>query len=292
MCSVPSVTVSQAAFPQTPAAQTVSVGSSFKVHCHTGWLSSGAVYWYKQRHREHLQFLHMVRKHIPAEGRFSGEINDKSTIYTLVIEEVQRNDSGVYYCAARKTHGMFLVFGNGSKLFTTGPPTIFLLAPPVDEAVGMETVPLMCLVNNAGSVTLPVRWNFSTWETEGWTDSGTIDSEGAHNIRSLIRVPPGTCSGGGFCTCSVQITSTQSLISEMFSYQTEPRKSTCLLLFYGSSLGIILLLLTLTVVAGWSCIKRHSGNGNSDKTFTDSGPRERNHETLYARLAFTADPTS
>ncbi|XP_078390126.1 immunoglobulin kappa light chain-like [Cetorhinus maximus] len=254
------VTVSQAAFPQTPAAQTVSVGSSFKVHCHTGWLSSGAVYWYKQRHRKHLQFLHMVRKHIPVEGRFSGEIYDKSTIYTLVIEDVQRNDSGVYYCAARKTHGMPLVFGTGSKMFTTGKPKLarsgdnILFAPHVDEAVGMETVPLMCLVNNAASVTLPVRWNFSTWETEGWTDSGTIDSEGAHNIRSLIRVPPGTCSGGGFCTCSVQITSTQSLISERFSYQR--------------------------------------GNGNSDKTFTDSEPRERNHETLYARLAFTTDSTS
>ncbi|XP_060676726.1 uncharacterized protein LOC132805603 isoform X3 [Hemiscyllium ocellatum] len=74
---------------QTPRLQTVSVGSSIKLNCHT-------------------------------DGKkISGEINNTLKIYTLVIDDVQVNDSGRYYCAAWKSYGRPLVFGNGSTLHVT-----------------------------------------------------------------------------------------------------------------------------------------------------------------------------
>ncbi|XP_038643218.1 immunoglobulin gamma-1 heavy chain-like [Scyliorhinus canicula] len=281
----------QDVFQQTPAEQTVSVGGIFKVHCHTGWLASAAVYWYKQQHREHLQFVHIVRKHIPADGRFSGIVDDASAIYTLVIKEVQRNDSGVYYCAARKSNGMSFIFGNGSKLLTTGPAAIFLLAPPLADILSMETIPLMCLVNGASSIKLPVRWNLATWETQTWSHSGTIDSDGVYNIGSQLTVSADTCTNGALCTCSVQTNASEHLISEPFSYQREPPQPHCLPLIYGGSLLLILLLVVLTILAGWSCRIWHSGNSSSNQTFSNWEKRERDKETLYAHLAFTPDPT-
>ncbi|GCB75501.1 hypothetical protein scyTo_0016433 [Scyliorhinus torazame] len=281
----------QAVFPQTRAEETVSVGGTFKVHCHTGWLASAVVYWYKQQHREHLQFVHIVRKHIPAEGRFSGEVNGDSTIYTLVIKEVQRNDSGVYYCAARKSNGMSFIFGNGSKLLTAGPPAIFLLAPPLADILSMETIPLMCLVSGAASIKLRVRWNLAAWETEEWSHSGTIASDGAYSMGSQLRVSADTCTNGARCTCSVQTNASEHLISEPFSYRREPPQPYCLPLIYGGSLVMILHLVIFTILAGWRCRVWHSGNSSSNQTFSGWENHERDKETLYAHLAFTADPT-
>ncbi|XP_078096046.1 immunoglobulin gamma-1 heavy chain-like [Mustelus asterias] len=285
------VIFSQVVFPQTPAVLTVSAGSRFEVHCHTGWFASAVVYWYKQRHHEHLQFVHIVRKHIPGDGRFSGAVNSDSTVYTLIIEDVERNDSGIYYCAARKSNGMSFIFGNGSKLLTIGPPTIFLLGPPPAEILSMETVPLMCLVSGATSLTLPVHWNVSTRETEGRTDSGVIDSTGVYSIRSQLTVPRESCSKGAVFICSVQTTTVENLISEGFSCQQDPLESSCNWLLYGGSLVMIVLLMIFAVMAGWNCRNRRSGTKTSRNAQTGSWYCEQNEETLYAHLDFTEAST-
>ncbi|GCC20022.1 hypothetical protein chiPu_0021240 [Chiloscyllium punctatum] len=90
------------------------------LNCHVDWYASGGVHWYKQQQREYLQLVYRVRKHFPPNGRFSGKVNDDSKIYTLVIQNVQRNDSGQYYCAAREFYGVANKMGNGSKLLITG----------------------------------------------------------------------------------------------------------------------------------------------------------------------------
>ncbi|XP_078390128.1 immunoglobulin gamma-1 heavy chain-like [Cetorhinus maximus] len=257
--AVLSVVVSQAVFPQTPTVQGVSVGSTFKVHCHKGWFATGVVHWYKQRPGKRLELVYIARKPFPPEGRFSGEVNDESTIYSLVIEDVRRNDSGVYYCAAKKSTGTSSIFGNGSKLFIVGPPKIFLLSPPLDDILPMETIPLLCFVNSLAVDTLPLRWNISARITDGWTDSGTIGLDGTYSISSHIRVPAETCNNGAVCTCSVQINSTENLISESVSYQRDPPYDDCLLLLSGCSFLMILLLMISIVAVGCSYRNRRSG---------------------------------
>ncbi|XP_060676725.1 uncharacterized protein LOC132805603 isoform X2 [Hemiscyllium ocellatum] len=105
---------------QTPRLQTVSVGSSIKLNCHTGWYVSGRLHWYKQQLRENLRKVYLMNKNFISDGKkISGEINNTLKIYTLVIDDVQVNDSGRYYCAAWKSYGRPLVFGNGSTLHVT-----------------------------------------------------------------------------------------------------------------------------------------------------------------------------
>ncbi|XP_067878572.1 Ig heavy chain Mem5-like isoform X2 [Heterodontus francisci] len=288
------VVVSQTVLSQSPPIQTVPVGSRVQLNCHTEKVVAGYVFWYRQQHRRDMQLLYRVGKHYPADGRFSGEVDDKSGNYALVNSNVQRNDSGMYYCASRNYQNMVQIFGNGSKLVVTdGPPAVFLLTPPPAEISSMERVPLMCLVRGLSPHSLPILWNVSGQVTDGQTDSGTIDEDGTYSIRSHISVPTETWSSGVVCTCTVQINSTENLISENISSQRVfSLHAPCALPIYGSLSAAALLLLGMVVfTAGRSCRKRQSGNMNSDDELMDSRPRAQEKETLYARLAVNEDPT-
>ncbi|XP_048476238.1 T cell receptor alpha chain MC.7.G5-like [Rhincodon typus] len=278
-----SVIVSEALFLQSPPVQNVSVRSTVKLHCHTGCLARAVVYWYKQQGQEHLQLLYIVTKYVPPNERFSGEFNNESTIYTLVIQNVQRNDSGLYYCAARPISRMPFVFGNGSKMLVTGRPDIFLLTPPLNGMFSMGTVTLVCLLNNFVADVLHIRWNISTWDTESWTDSETIISSEAYSIRSYIRVPANALSYGASCICSLQINSTAILNSKSVSFTKESSIIKCLSTFSVSFVVVIVLLLAFTFATAWTYRNRQSDNWKTDSL--------EKQETLYAHLAFTADQT-
>ncbi|XP_048476235.1 uncharacterized protein LOC125487840 [Rhincodon typus] len=283
-----SAAVPQTALLQTPALQSVYVGSTVRVNCHTGWYAVRGVHWYTQKVRENLQLVYIVRTLSGVAGRFSGEINDNSTTYTLVIHNVQRNDSGLYSCAGRKSHLHPFIFGKGSILLIAGTPTVILLSPSPNETFSMETVPLMCLVSNMISDTLTIDWNVSTWNAESWRDSVTIDSAGANSIRSHIRVPAEAWKNGITCACWVQLNST-TILSESASYHKEQPEFPCLLIFYGSSSVLILLVMMFTVSVVWSCRNSDSGNWNTEKKSTHFRPRDTKPETLYAHLAFTEE---
>ncbi|XP_048381482.1 immunoglobulin kappa light chain-like [Stegostoma tigrinum] len=278
-----SAIVSEALFLQSPPVQNVSVGNSVKLHCHTGALARAAVYWYKQQQREHLQLLYIVRKYVPTNERFTGEINKESTTYTLVIQNVQRNDSGRYYCAARPMSRMPFVFGNGSKLLIAGHPDIFLLTPPLNGTVSTGTVTLVCLLNNFVADVLHIRWNISTWDAESWTDSEAIVSSEAYSVRSYIRVPASALSYGASCVCSLQINSTAILNSKSVSFAKESSIIKCLTTFSVSSVAVIALLLAFTFTTAWTYRNRQSGNWKTHSL--------EKQEILYAQLAFTADQT-
>ncbi|XP_067878574.1 Ig heavy chain Mem5-like [Heterodontus francisci] len=288
------VVVSQSFLSQSPPIQTVLVGSRVQLNCYTTRLVASYVFWYRQQHRRDMQLLYTVGKNYPADGRFSGEVDDNSGNYALVISNVQRNDSGMYYCASRNYQNMARIFGNGSTLVVTeGRPAVFLLIPPPAEISSMERVPLMCLVRGLSPHSLPILWNVSGVISEGQTDSGAIDEDGTYSVRSHISVSAETWSSGVVCICTVQINSTENHISESVSSQRDsPLHTSCALPIYGSLSAAAFLLLGMVVfTAGKSCRKRQSGNMNRDEELPNSRPRAQEKETLYARLAVNADPT-
>ncbi|XP_067878570.1 Ig heavy chain Mem5-like isoform X2 [Heterodontus francisci] len=288
------VVVSQTVLSQSPPIQTVHVGSRVKLNCHTERLVASYVVWYRQQHRRDMQLLYTVGKNYPADGRFSSDVDDKSGNYALVISNVERNDSGMYYCTINNYQNLARTFGNGSTLVVTeGPPAVFLLTPPPAEISSMEKIPLMCLVRGLSPHSLPILWNVSGRVTEGQIDYGTIDEDGTYSVRSHISVPAETWGSGVVCICTVQINSTENHISESVSSQRDsPLHTSCALSIYGSLSAAAFLLLGMVVfTAGRSCRKRQSGNMNSDEELPDSRPRAQEKETLYARLAVNADPT-
>ncbi|XP_072404826.1 uncharacterized protein [Chiloscyllium punctatum] len=284
-----SAVIPQTAPLQNPPLQNVSVGSTVRMNCHIGWYAVGGVHWYKQKVRENLQLVYIVKTYSYPVGRFSGEVNNNTTIYTLVIHNVQRNDSGLYICAGRKSHLHSFTFRKELRLFIGGSPTVILLSAPPNNMFSKETVQLLCLVSNVISDTFPIDWNISTRDAESWTDSVTGDSAGANNIRSHIRIPAEVWKKNIDYACSIQLNSTTIRVSESVSYHRGEPEFPCLLIFYGSSSVLILLLLVFTVYVGWNCRNSNSGNWNTDKKSTDFRPHDPKPETLYADLAYNED---
>ncbi|XP_043550578.1 lachesin-like isoform X1 [Chiloscyllium plagiosum] len=285
------VIVSQAVYPQTPIIQTASVGSTCKMHCHTGWLTAGAVHWYKYQQGKHIQLVFTVIKLIRKTGRFSGEINEEETTYTLVIDDIQRNDSGIYYCAAKTFSGTPFIFGNGSELFILGSPTITLLHSPSDEIHSRQVIRLMCFVSSVPTDYLTIRWNVSSQNNEEWLDTEVIILDGVYSVSSQIRFKANKHSNWFECTCSIQINSAVNLISENYSHRTEPGRNICLFLLCGTSIIMILLLIVSTTYSRWSWTNQHTADRSKNYYLSDSRHRDKQKETLYADLAFTAEQT-
>ncbi|XP_051901679.1 uncharacterized protein LOC127587422 [Pristis pectinata] len=264
----------QDVYTQTPSAQVLSVGSTFKVHCHTGWLSSGKVFWYKRQHREHLQYLFSVMEYTPPVGRLSGQVNGELTIYSLIVNDVQRNDSGWYYCSAKEFSGLPFVFGNGSKLIIAGSPHILLLTPAAGEIRGVKTVQLMCLAQTAAADSLSIRWEISGRDVEGRVDSGTIDRDGTRSVRSQIDVPVETWSSGAVCTCALRVNDTETISDSVFAGRDDSPQQVCISLLYLVFPVVIILPATVMVAVRRRFRNRRSGT-----------------ESTYASLTFNVGPT-
>ncbi|XP_078095895.1 uncharacterized protein LOC144510330 [Mustelus asterias] len=131
----------------------------------------------------------------------------------------------------------------------------------------MERVPLLCLVRGVSPDSFPVLWNVSGRDTEGQTDSGTLEPDGTYTVRSYISLPAETWRSGARCTCTVQVNSSESILSESVSSQRDsPFPTTCHLLFSGRLSAAAVLLLGLVLVAGRRiCRNRQRGTANSDE---------------------------
>ncbi|XP_059836225.1 Ig heavy chain Mem5-like [Hypanus sabinus] len=272
------VFVSQAALFQSPPIQTVHVGGRAILNCSRDLGVLAFINWYKRSDQRHLQFVSRVGQFVEAEGRFSGQVDEKSATYSLVIENVQQNDSGIYFCADQ----IYGEFGNGSKLLVTAQsPTIFLLAPQADQIAQMQLVTLMCLVRGMSSHSLSIRWNISGNTTEGRFDPPIFDPDGGYSVRSRFQIPAESWRSGAVCTCAAG-----QLVSDSVSAQKDSLQLQLCQVF---SIGLAATLVFLAVVATTVAIRKHrkerkpvKGETAGKSTTTWRKDRERD---IYAQLA-------
>ncbi|XP_062888310.1 uncharacterized protein LOC134337323 isoform X1 [Mobula hypostoma] len=272
------VCVSQAALFQSPPIQTVRVGGRAVLNCSRDLGVLAFIHWYKRSDQRHLQFVARVGRFVQAEGRFSGHVDEKSATYSLVIENVQRNDSGIYFCAAQ----LYGEFGNGSKLVVTAqPPTIYLLAPQADEISRMQLVTLMCLVRGVSSHSLNIRWNISGNITEGLVDPPVFDPDGGYSVSSRFQIPAESWRSGAVCTCA-----TGHLVSDIVSSQKDSLQGQlCHMIAIGLAATLVFLAIGVTTVAIRKFRKEREpvkGETASKSTITRRKNRERD---IYAQLA-------
>ncbi|XP_059836221.1 uncharacterized protein LOC132399642 [Hypanus sabinus] len=271
------VSMSQAALFQSPPIQTVRVGGRAILNCSRDLGMLAFIKWYKRNDQRHLQFIFTVSRFGKAEGRFSGQVDDKSANYSLEIKNVQQTDSGIYFCADQ----LYGQFGNGSKLVVTAqPPTIFLLAPQADQIARMQLVTLMCLVRGVSSHSLSIRWNISGNTTEGRVDPPIFDPDGGYSVRSRFQIPAESWRSGAVCTCA-----TGQLVSDSVSAQKD---SLQLQLCHVLSTGLAATLVFLAVGATTVAIKKYrkerkpvKGETAGKSTTTRRKDRERD---IYAQL--------
>ncbi|XP_038641661.1 uncharacterized protein LOC119957567 [Scyliorhinus canicula] len=273
----------------SPPVQTLPAGSLAKFSCRIGSTMAKTVFWYKQRERNDMKLVYTTGKYLSAKDRFSSEIHEKEGNYSLIIANAQRNDSGIYYCA---THNYKLgrIFANGSKLIITeGSPSIFLLIPTQDVIPSMERIPLLCLVRGLNPDSFPVRWNVAGRDTEGHSDSATIEPDGTYTIRSHASVSVDSWRSGTPCICAVQINASELLLSESVSSQRDSLSSPFCIFTLSAILAALLLLGLLFVALRRMFRKRQSVIMNSDEELAVSRSHPQNKETIYADLAFKQD---
>ncbi|XP_059574139.1 T-cell surface glycoprotein CD8 beta chain-like isoform X1 [Alligator mississippiensis] len=185
---------------QSPGEIWTTPGQAAELNCTVSYRRS-SVYWYKESQDGSLQWVAETAKHGSAEGRYLSEVSSSGKMFSLVINKLQEEDSGVYYCTLDvSTHADF---GNGTRLIVsdTPQPSLAILVPsPAEEAELPDPVPLLCLLSpHAGD------WGAALWdareESPGKADAGAQDRAGRWSLK---KVPRQKWIAGTHSTCTAR----------------------------------------------------------------------------------------
>uniref|UniRef100_A0A8C3T3E0 Ig-like domain-containing protein n=1 Tax=Chelydra serpentina TaxID=8475 RepID=A0A8C3T3E0_CHESE len=97
---------------QSPAQVWWTPGQTAQLDCSHS-LKVRRVLWYKER--PSLQWIYESSPFQPSNGKYSSKVKITANTFSLIISNVQRDDSGVYYCGLVHPN-----FGSGTRLIVTG----------------------------------------------------------------------------------------------------------------------------------------------------------------------------
>ncbi|XP_038023807.2 M1-specific T cell receptor beta chain-like [Anas platyrhynchos] len=202
MCSLPGVllllltgaaSVEEPQIQQSPAQLWLSPGATAELNCSISG-STDRASWYREKPDGSLEWIYWSAAASKPNGKYSGMMRAWG-IFSLSISNVQREDSGYYYCTSSVLHSQF---GNGTRLLVTdaSEPKLSILVP-VDAEEPSDFVSLLCH--------LPGSWNLTWVSGKHWdramnctaTERGTgrivsetIGTAGCF-LWLLAFVPPG-----------------------------------------------------------------------------------------------------
>uniref|UniRef100_A0A8C4WPT7 Ig-like domain-containing protein n=1 Tax=Gopherus evgoodei TaxID=1825980 RepID=A0A8C4WPT7_9SAUR len=181
------------------------------------------VYWYKELQNGNLHGIYQSYKFAaPPHEKYSSKANIQANMFTLIISNVQRNDSGVYYC------GLVVYihpnFGTGTRLIVTdaSEPRLSILVPStLEDAELPPVIPLLCLLSDFTPPWSEVLWDTGEEASEGLMDAGAIDGEGVFSVWSLMTIPSEMWKQEMTCTCTAKESSMGRSINATVSKETE-----------------------------------------------------------------------
>ncbi|XP_050962240.1 immunoglobulin lambda-1 light chain-like isoform X4 [Labeo rohita] len=147
---------------------TASKGQTAKLDCNLGTVTNDAARWYKQTPggvpQYMLKFYHGWSSVSYGSGfsapKFTSTHSSQSD-YSLIINNVDVDDSAVYYCYTWDGSVSEGVFGQGTKLIVTddaaAAPVLNILRPSREE-LSSSKVTLVCLINHMSGAFADVRW--------------------------------------------------------------------------------------------------------------------------------------
>ncbi|KAK1149782.1 hypothetical protein AOXY_G34620, partial [Acipenser oxyrinchus oxyrinchus] len=169
-----------------------------------------------------------------SQCRITSTVESKGAV-TLTIRDMQRNDSGRYYCAERSFGS--LQFSNASVVIVSGVSddssvnrSVSVLAPRAVSGSALDsqaTLTLVCLIRGLSSPSVRVRWFISgNLVAEGTPSSGIKVKEGgegqgdreSYAATSRLTFPVETWRSGAECACEVQLDRNTSIRSGSVSY--------------------------------------------------------------------------
>ncbi|XP_058863575.1 immunoglobulin alpha-2 heavy chain-like [Acipenser ruthenus] len=188
----------------TPQRYTARPGESVRMQCSidTVLLASSVISCYREQPGRVLELVAQFIRHALTNGRYTGEIHNDNGNFSLTIGNVQRSDSGLYFCIVRAS-GTFTP-GRSSRLVVTDPqitPSVqlFSLGPAEGESVWTEPAPVVCLVRDASPLWGPVLWTIPGVSAEPTSrfEEGLTEPDDSYTMTSHITVSAEQWESGG-----------------------------------------------------------------------------------------------
>ncbi|CAM5124099.1 unnamed protein product, partial [Natator depressus] len=207
---------------QSPAQVQRTPGQTAQLDCHSSKVK-GRIMWYKEQQSGSLKWIYQSFESAPADGKYSSYVSTAANTFSLIINNLQRDDSGVYYCGLSAFLYLQPNFGNGTRLIVTdaSEPSLSILVPSNPEDAELPPViPLLCLLSDFTPPWSAVLWDTGEQVSEGQMDAGAIDGNGVFSVWSLTTIPSETWNQETICTCTAKENSTGRSISVTVSRET------------------------------------------------------------------------
>ncbi|XP_041095034.1 uncharacterized protein LOC121307023 isoform X2 [Polyodon spathula] len=193
-----------------PPRHTARPGESVTMQCSIGTVlaESPLISWYRELPGGVLEPVTQIIRHVLTNGRYTGETYNENGSFSLTIGNVQRNDSGLYFCIVGAS-GTFTP-GRSSRLVVADPqrtPSVQLFSPVSAEGESgwTEPVPVVCLVRDASPLWGPVLWTIPGLSAEPppGLDEVLIEPDGSYTVTSHTTVSAEQWESGG-AACEVR----------------------------------------------------------------------------------------
>ncbi|XP_037738505.1 immunoglobulin gamma-1 heavy chain-like [Chelonia mydas] len=239
---------------QSPAQERLTPGQTAQLDCNPS-KKEWSVVWYKEQQSGSLQWIYQSSQFATPNGKYSSKVDVTANKFSLNINNVQRNDSGVYYCGLSASVYVQPNFGNGTRLIVTdaSEPRLSILVPSAPEDAELPPIiPLLCLLSDFTPPWSEVLWDTGEEASDSQMDAGAIDGNGVFSVWSLTTIPSETWNQETICTCTAKESSTGRSISATVSKETE-RQDTgdCRIVFYAELPCIFILLLIQLLILLW-----------------------------------------
>ncbi|XP_030398465.1 uncharacterized protein LOC115639620 [Gopherus evgoodei] len=241
--------------------------------------------WYKEQAGS-LRWIYRSSEFALPDGKYSSAVNTATNSFSLIISNVQREDSGVYYCGLFSFIYVQPNFGNGTRLIITdaSEPRLSILVPSTPEDAELPSViPLLCLLSDFTPPWSAVLWDIGEEASEGLMDAGAIDGNGIFSVWSLMTIPSETWNQKTTCNCTAKENSPGRSISATVFKETERRDTgDCRIVFYAGLPCIFTLLLIQLLILLWrKCPIRGRAVQRENPI-----PMRQNPQTEYAALTY------
>ncbi|XP_034612581.1 immunoglobulin gamma-1 heavy chain-like isoform X2 [Trachemys scripta elegans] len=234
---------------QSPAQLWLTSGQTAHLDCRISE-EEWRVRWYKEQQNGSLHGIHQSSESESLDGKYSSKVNITANMFALLISNVQREDSGVYYCGLSASVYLQPNFGTGTRLIVTdgSEPRLSILVPSTQEDAELPPIiPLLCLLSDFTPPWSEVLWDTGEEASEGQTDAGAIDGKGVFSVWSLTTIPSETWKQETICTCTAKESSEGRSISATVSKET----GNCMIVFYAGLPCIFILLLIQLLILLW-----------------------------------------
>ncbi|CAM4621885.1 unnamed protein product [Lepidochelys olivacea] len=234
---------------QSPAQLWLTSGQTAHLDCRIS-KEEWRVRWYKEQQNGSLHGIHQSSQSESLDGKYLSKVNITANTFSLLISNVQRDDSGVYYCGLSASVYLQPNFGNGTRLIITdaSEPSLSILVPSNPEDAELSPIiPLLCLLSDFTSPWSEVLWDTGEEASDSQTDAGAVDGNGVFSVWSLTTIPSETWNQETICTCTAKENSTGRSISATVSKETED----CRIVFYAGLPCIFILLLIQLLILLW-----------------------------------------